>query len=470
MDAQKLFSDIPSRYIQIVKRAYKKGFCMSIMKVVVSDLHLADGASLLDCFGDKQQAAFEGLLHSHLGDEVELIINGDCFDFLVTPPYDLHGTIDGEMACSKLEKILAAHEPFIAALHTFIQKPGHTITFLAGNHDLELCFAEVRERICTAITGTPVDARVYFCPTRFYRPFPDVHIEHGNHYDFWNHAIKDLWNEAGQPLNRAPQAITLSAGSHYFQHAAHPVSLKYPYFDHLEPSMNSTCQIAMLCLFDADIIIESAQRTAQMMSYPRQALANIVAGEERNPQRLFEETMLDFVAFQQDMMAHKSDWKPRAEDTEISPEAFMEFSLVRDALALSEAEAIAAICVPATYQMGESVARGMHAVLAENPSIRYAIAGHTHMERIESVHNGSQVYLNSGSWTVRVAPPAPDEITSESGSALLAWLRSPNWQHIPLRDVTQLTFVLVTSAEGSPTSASLCIWEGGRHGSYRVLA
>src|SRR5258708_21784182 len=318
---------------------------MSVIKLIVSDLELADGSSILDGFGDRQQSAFEGLLrvasvqsgvdgHANAGiplsqaDDVELIINGDCFDFLVTTPFDLNGVVDQAMALHKLERIIAAHRPFFMALRAFIEVPGRSVTFITGNHDIELCFVEVRRQICSTIVGTASDSRVRFCETRFYRPLPDVYIEHGNYYDFWNHAIKGLWNEAGQPVNLEPTTITLPVGSWYFQHAANLISIQYAYFDHLEPSMNTMRQIALLCLLNPRLILETASLTMEMLSYPRKALANLQPGEEHNPVRMFEETMMDFVAFQEDMVAHKSDWAPRTEDMQISPEVLQEFAML----------------------------------------------------------------------------------------------------------------------------------------------
>jgi len=89
---------------------------MSSIKLIISDLHLADGHAILDSFGDVQQAALEGLLAATriggpLGraDDIELIINGDCFDFLATAPYDTEGVSDVSTAMAKLHKIMAAH-------------------------------------------------------------------------------------------------------------------------------------------------------------------------------------------------------------------------------------------------------------------------------------------------------------------------------------------------------------------------
>ena|SRR5712691_3915370 len=91
---------------------------MSTIKLIVSDLHVADGDTMLDTFGERQQAALEGLLSaasknegSPLGeaDDVELIINGDCLDFQMAEPHDTGGMMDAGLAVEKLGQIIAAH-------------------------------------------------------------------------------------------------------------------------------------------------------------------------------------------------------------------------------------------------------------------------------------------------------------------------------------------------------------------------
>src|SRR5207237_9054719 len=133
--------------------------------------------------------------------------------------------------------------------------------------------------------------------------------------------------------------------------------------------------------------------------------------------------MIDFTDFQQDMMARKKDWvEPGDQDnTQAQANTMTEYTMLREALALPLIEAVAAICTPTTYQMAESVARGMHAVLANDPNLRYAIAGHTHMVRIDSVSDGAQSYLDTASWTTRLALLAAAEVTS----GLAGWLSQP---------------------------------------------
>jgi len=543
---------------------------MPSIKLIISDLHLADGHAILDGFGDAQQAALKGFLEAEWegidrgaesietrsasfaeavgakelkdapqaslkplragGDveDVELIINGDCFDFLVIPPFQTDSTTDPAIALGKLEKIIAAHGPFFEVLQTFISTPGHSVTFLAGNHDIELCFEEVCARIAKIIYGASGEGDgVHFCTSRFYRPLPDVYIEHGNQYDFWN-STSGIWDDMGHALTVQPDKFPLPFGSQYVLRVGHPISLAHPYFDHFEPSMNILRQIALLSLLDPELTIATAERLMGMLSYPRKALANLSPGDERIPARLFEHAMLDFLAFQQDVEARSPHWKasidrqadtlvagtmelidtparssplmPLHEDeanlqsgsanTESNEDTMMEFLTLRDALTLPSTEAIAAICTPVVYGMGEDVARGMQHVLNSDPALRYAIAGHSHMWRIDSIRsfqpadreavdavaslqaafqespqNGRQTYLNTGTWTTRVALPTPASVTP----ALIEWLRQPDWRNVPLRDMTQFTFVMISTSRDGPSEVRLCAWEGDADIRYRVI-
>lgn len=453
---------------------------MSFFKFVISDLHIADGHTILDGFSERQQSALEGLLSAAqktgpLGnvEDVELIINGDCFDFLAVSPYKTDGLADSSTAMEKLEKMIVAHRPFFAALKDFVALPGRHVTFIAGNHDVELAFEEVREQIRQAI-GTA--SGINFCLSRFYRPLPGVWIEHGHHYDFWNHASK-IWNETGEPLLTHPSKLALPLGTQYFQRAAYPISVQYPYFDHFEPAMDMMRQIAMLCLLNPALVIETAVRSMKMLSYEREP--SVGANGNGNAQQLFEEAMVDFLAFQQDMVGRGLALNEPPVQVSAQEEQMIQFFSLREALQVHEhpaehehpqgsslREAISAICTPGNYPMGEDVARGMHAVLINDPTLHYAIAGHTHMARHDRVNDGAQVYLNTATWTSRFALPVLDEITPE----LIEWLRQPDWNEVPLRDVTQLVFAFISAEDGRPCRADLCAWEGGVNGNYRILA
>jgi hypothetical protein len=337
---------------------------MPKIKLVISDLHLADGHPIFEGFGDLQQLALEGLLNAAsmngpLGDagDVELIINGDCFEFLFMQPHEKRSTIDPAAALVKLEKVIAVHRPFFNTLQRFISQPGRHITFVTGNHDVELGFEEIQARILEVILdGRDLIERVDFCHARFYRPLPDVYIEHGNQHDFWNR-ICGLWDEQGQPLTLRPVTITLPLGTQYIQHAAYPINVMYPYFDHFEPSMNLTPQVALLCLLNPEIVVTTIHHVMEMLSYPCKPLSGLSPGEERIPARLFEHAMIDFSAFQEDMVAHNSEFtEPLGQAARV--DAMLEFATIREAMSLPVVEAIKAICAPAVYRMAESTAGG----------------------------------------------------------------------------------------------------------------
>ncbi len=458
---------------------------MSKRILIVSDLHLADGHPILDGFGQAQQAAFESLLQAtepggrleppRVGDaaaEIELILNGDVFDLLAIPPYLADGISTPALACEKLARVVAVHGAFFDTLRRFLGKAGRRVTFIPGNHDIELVFAEAQEFVRQAIDADPQTMQPVFSKTPYYRPLADVYVEHGHQYDFWNHA-RDAWDDAEQPLSPRPETLTLPVGTQYFQRAAHPISVRYPYFDTFDPPIDSTRQIALLCLLNPGIVIETAQRTMHMLSYPRTALEGLAPGEEYQPASFFTKAMLDFAAFQQDMLAQNPAWRPIEEslrartpeqagagDTEdAQARAMREFLALREMLTLPPLEAARAILAPVPYPMGESVAAGMLNVLRHDPSLRYAIAGHTHILRHDTIKmsdRGEQTYFNTASWTKREALPTADEITPE----LLEWLRNPHSQPGHLRETTRFIFALVDSSTARPATAQLCEWIG----------
>jgi UDP-2,3-diacylglucosamine pyrophosphatase LpxH len=450
---------------------------MSVCKLVVSDLHLADGQPLFDGFGREQEAAWQRFLRAAApggpladADEVELIIDGDCFDFLATPPYRTAGRSDVATALEKLEQIVTAHGAFFEALGSFVQAPGRRVTFVIGNHDLELCFPALQQRVRAALRPPAAETAVVFCPRPHYYALPDVLIEHGNLYDFWNHRTAGVWQASGEPLVPPAEPLLLSYGSWYYQEAEHLMHARYPYLDHLEPSLSYTRRMALLSLFDPELLRVVLERLMALLSQPRRALAGLAPGEEAHPRRLFEEAMQDLAAFQRDMQARKDDWQPvPGWDEERATRAMIEEYLqLRETLARATLpEALATIFAQEIAPLDQAVTVGMCSRLREQPGLRHALAGHTHAALVRPLENGSQIYVNIGTWTRRLARPTAAELTP----GLIAWLRRPDWQQIPLRDLTRYTFALIRTTEpGQPATVRLCAWEDGSMGEYRVLA
>ena len=170
--------------------------------VVLSDLHLweaVDGDGLWmryrqrRFFPDESIARLlEALTRDVADGDFELVLNGDIFDFDVPRPDGRDDTphTEGD-AARRIDRILDHHPGFVTALAKLVSR-GHRVVFVSGNHDVQLAFAAVRERILARLesavaelsrgAAVGVRARVLF-RAWFHRTRDGVHVEHGHQYD-----------------------------------------------------------------------------------------------------------------------------------------------------------------------------------------------------------------------------------------------------------------------------------------------
>jgi UDP-2,3-diacylglucosamine pyrophosphatase LpxH len=176
--------------------------------IVLSDLHLADaelgqpGRSLWKRY--KRPKFFIDQSFSRLldyltketqGDLVELVLNGDIFDFDSVMRLPLHTRFhiswlerkrglnpEEEKSRFKIETILHDHPVWVKALTKFI-RAGNRVVFVIGNHDIELHWPLVQREILKGLHLTEEEeTHVRFCEW-FYVSNHDTAIEHGNQYD-----------------------------------------------------------------------------------------------------------------------------------------------------------------------------------------------------------------------------------------------------------------------------------------------
>lgn len=129
------------------------------------------------------------------GRPVELILNGDIFDFdsvlnLPDEPVFNVSWIERhrglhpreERSRHKIEVILRDHAEFVRALREFVVR-GNRVVFVIGNHDLELHYPSVQEEILRHLHLPENKRQQARFVEWFYISNQDTLIEHGNQYD-----------------------------------------------------------------------------------------------------------------------------------------------------------------------------------------------------------------------------------------------------------------------------------------------
>src|SRR5689334_8524228 len=125
--------------------------------IIISDLHVGGGPNDPgdDHVYDTNQFVrfLESLGTDKAGQEghIELIINGDFLEFGQVRP-EVYALASALYWCSqseslqKLEAIVQGHSDFFVALKTF-QETGNRVTLAAGNHDVDLYWPGVQDRL-----------------------------------------------------------------------------------------------------------------------------------------------------------------------------------------------------------------------------------------------------------------------------------------------------------------------------------
>lgn len=174
-------------------------------KVIISDCHLSAGRFFEGRFNphedfhfDQEMVEFIEYFSTGVYGEgtsgpvnVELIINGDFLDFLNVPYLgEFEEGITEDIALFKCEAILSAHARVMGALKKFASKPNKKISYLIGNHDAELFFEKVRERITREWDPEgqyPSEKVVVIADTDRIRYEEGLEIRHGNQFEESNH-------------------------------------------------------------------------------------------------------------------------------------------------------------------------------------------------------------------------------------------------------------------------------------------
>jgi UDP-2,3-diacylglucosamine pyrophosphatase LpxH len=206
------------------------------IKLVVSDLHLGLGRtlengqlnSLEEFYFDEK---FSEFLHyyttgKYADFEVELVLNGDIFNFLQVDYHGHYLTVLTESICQNImERIIKGHPIFFKALKTFAAKTNNSLTYVVGNHDQAMLWPSLRSHF-SEVVGAPIKYKniVYF--------FDGVHIEHGHMHEAANRLDP---RKFFLKRNLAEPILNLPFGSHFFVEFVLAVKHKHPHVDKIRP-------------------------------------------------------------------------------------------------------------------------------------------------------------------------------------------------------------------------------------------
>jgi UDP-2,3-diacylglucosamine pyrophosphatase LpxH len=156
-------------------------------RIIVSDLHWGAGDRLDDFVSDDAFVAFV-TTYVCADEPTEFVLAGDTFEFLqVRLPGIADHDWSAQAAAARLQCILSAHAPAVAALRAFLAQPGNQLTLLIGNHDFELHYQAAKRVLREALGVDEHDGRVRF-GLRY--EGDGVYLEHGNQYDVWNRFVR----------------------------------------------------------------------------------------------------------------------------------------------------------------------------------------------------------------------------------------------------------------------------------------
>ncbi len=212
------------------------------IKVVLSDLHLGTGTrpGEVNPFEDFQEDDRLAELIRHYagmatdGASVEIILNGDILDLLKVPYRGEFPTdVTEEVALEKVRRCLRGHPVVFDALAEFVARPRCRVTYLLGNHDLDIAFSRV-QRLIRARLGVPEGSDVlrFLTDTEFYRLPGGVVVTHGHQFEEMNRT------DGGTPLRPGPdgrERVNLPWGSLFFAKVLAPAKLERPIIDLVQP-------------------------------------------------------------------------------------------------------------------------------------------------------------------------------------------------------------------------------------------
>jgi UDP-2,3-diacylglucosamine pyrophosphatase LpxH len=389
-------------------------------KIIVSDLHLGAGrvaeGNLLEDF-DSDDAFYE-FMQSLIAEsdraqcEMELILAGDTFEFLQVPALEDAASFDPSAhyaseeyapsseaaSVAKMALMVAGHSRFFAGLRAFIlaAPPFRRVTFIKGNHDINLHWAGVQQALRVALGGSgPRAACVSFEERRITRE--GLYVEHGSQYGERANRFPDF----EEPHDMAhPEQLHLPPGSAFVLSFFNTLEREHYWMDGVKPI---TALIWYTFALDFGLAVRALYallRELPSLTWgnlpPEWGVTTYLEAHEHLVAELEEiDDAKRVQALERDLGALRDFYRraafalalygvPSRAAEPPAAEGVRDYAVLPRALAEERAQRAALVGVAARK------------VAQENA--RVVVFGHTHEATVERL-DGDAVYLNSGAWT-----------------------------------------------------------------------
>jgi UDP-2,3-diacylglucosamine pyrophosphatase LpxH len=433
-------------------------------KVVLSDLHLgagfaAQGNRLEDFDRDRELAAFLASLAAESereGADVELILNGDTFEMLQVPHVRAfeparayaaalyHSTREMDSSL-KMAHIVAGHPAVFEALRRFARlgPPSRSITFVKGNHDVDLHWPTVQDRIREALDCHGArelllgfEAR---CVCR-----EGIYVEHGNQYAETLSRLPDMET----PLDpERPRELALPPGSWFVMDVFNQVERERYWIDGVKPI---TALVWYALAFDFGFAARAL--VTLIRALPGMIDAGLLAAG--SPEADLLRQLQDPVRVDEIAARYKGDeafrtWFDAEAGRVLHPPgeeaALGAMRAGEDAGAVARGDQVRAMVGGALY---EAASRR-----AAETGARLVCFGHTHAPVVEPLPDGGR-YINSGTWTWSA------DLTGAGKSTWEELFRHPE----RFADDHRLSYVRIEYDEAGAPAGQLLAWEAGEGG------
>jgi UDP-2,3-diacylglucosamine pyrophosphatase LpxH len=372
------------------------------LKFVLSDLHL--GAGHIDQNGNPLEdfTADEGLanllhdiwLESQRDQrEVELIINGDFFEFLQVPAVDVYNPdtnypseayLDSsqEASIKRLNIITQDHPEVFNALSDFIhvERPQRRITIIKGNHDVNLYWPGVKSRLREILGASGTRASLLLFADEFVSR-EKIYVEHGHQRAEEINAYEDFFDPRSSD---APTQLYYPPGSRFVVNILNELEREHWFVDHVKP-ITALIWFALQWNFDlaSKLLVEFIRHTD---SEENALLADLENDDERSRIARQYADDADFrLQFHQQIQPYLNVMPIDSLTPGDNP------------LEMGRAD----------QQQQQTMLQRVAEAIAEREKAKAVLFGHTHYPLQKSLGNGS-VYINTGSWIEDFSDASPE--------------------------------------------------------------